>query len=61
MSAYTTTYITRSTAKRVIINEILTNASDDDIENMMDEMIMMRMLRRCKIVNDDENNEDHVL
>ena len=61
MSAYSTTNITRSAAKRALVNKLMSDVTDDELERLLDEMILERRLRRCRVVNDGEENEDNVL
>jgi hypothetical protein len=61
MSAYSTINITRSAAKRALINKLMSDATDDELEKLLDEMILERRLRRCRIVSDDDENEDDIL
>lgn len=58
MSAYSTTYITRSAAKRAIVNKVMSDITDDELERLLDEMILERRLLRCRIVDDNQDNED---
>ena len=62
MSAYVDTRITRSKAKRFLVNHLLSSVSDMDLEDMIEKIEFDARLRRCYIVEDnDPNNEDYVL
>lgn len=60
MSSYSTTNITRETAKAALIHCVLT-LNDSKLEEMIDALIFEQRLRRCRIVENDEENEDHLL
>lgn len=62
MSAYTTTHITRNAARRYIIDKIISNEiSDNQLESFIDDVLLYSRARSCKIVDNDEQNEDEIL
>lgn len=44
-----------------LVNKLMSDVTDDELERLLDEMILERRHRRCRIVNDNEENEDDLL
>ena len=59
MGAYSTRRITRSTARKLALERVLT-ASDDLLRRIMDELLEER-LYNCQIVDDNEYNDEKEL
>mgnify|MGYP003612877043 CR=1 FL=1 len=57
MSAYTTTNITREAARRAILCKVM-SLSDSELESIIDMIIFRATTRECRIVGDEEENED---
>ena len=51
MGAYSTLYITRSKARKIIYEKIMGGLSDEELEKFCDEILEPR-LYRCRIVDD---------
>lgn len=61
MSAYSTLNITRSRAIQIVLSKVLGGISDEELEQMMDEILESR-LYTCNIVPDHyEDNDDEEL
>jgi hypothetical protein len=60
MSEYSTINITRSTAKKKLIEYIQQDIYRNQLESFLNE-ILYRRLYNAIIVNDDEENDDHLL
>lgn len=60
MGAYSTLHITRSRAKQVVIQSILTDLSDNVLEEHLDRILESR-LYNVRIVLDDQENDDPIL
>ena len=61
MSAYSTTNITRNAAKKAIINYFLGESCDEILEKTLDELVLSKRLRKTRIVEGGEENEDYLL
>lgn len=59
MGAYSTVRITRSKATQAIVEHLL-HADDETLSQMVDAILMPKLLN-CDIVNDDDENDDGVL
>lgn len=57
MSAYTTLRLTREKVVSLIIQEMMTSLSTDQLERMADE-ILERRLYNVKIVSDEQDNDN---
>jgi hypothetical protein len=60
MSAYSTISISRSTAKKKLIEHLMIDVSDERLESFLDDVLRDR-LYNAQIVNDGEKNEDFLL
>jgi hypothetical protein len=59
MSALSTLMITRTKARELLFEKVC-KASDSELEDMID-VILAEKLYNCRIVNDNEDNDNYVL
>lgn len=60
MSAYTTLRVTRTRAKRALLDWVLSEVDDKKLEDFMDQLLEPR-LYNAKIVPDYEKNDDELV
>ena len=61
MSAYSTIRVTRDKAKAVLVNFVMFGATNEELEGVLDKFILQDKVLNCRIVGEDEENDNYCL